>query len=106
MLLFELHLQEDGIMPPALAISLGTISFGLVSVPVKLYSATQSKNVSMNLLHEKDKSRLRQQYICSTCGEVVDRSAMVKGYESAKDQYSVLTKQHLPPPNQNPHQHI
>ncbi len=95
MLLFELHLQEDGIMPPARAISSGTISFGLVSVPVKLYSATQSKNVSMNLLHEKDKSRLRQQYICSTCGEVVDRSAMVKGYEYAKDQYAVLTEEDL-----------
>jgi DNA end-binding protein Ku len=75
----------------ARAIASGTISFGLVSVPIKLYSATHSKSLSFRLLHGKDKSRLRQQYICSTCGEVVERDAMVKGYEYAKDQYAVLT---------------
>jgi DNA end-binding protein Ku len=80
---------------PAHAIASGTISFGLVSVPVKLYSATKSKSVSFNLLHAKDKSRLRQQYICATCGEVVERSAMAKGYEYAKDQYVVLTDDEL-----------
>jgi len=77
------------------AIASGTISFGLVSVPVKLYSATKSKSVSFNLLHDKDKSRLKQQYICSTCGEVVDRGAMVKGYEYAKEQYVVVTDDEL-----------
>lgn len=77
------------------AIASGTISFGLVSVPVKLYSATKSKSVSFNLLHAKDKSRLRQQYVCATCGEIVDRNAMVKGYEYAKDQYAVLTDEEL-----------
>ena len=76
---------------PAHAIASGTISFGLVSVPVKLYAATKSKSVSFNLLHAKDTSRLRQQYVCATCGEIVERSAMVKGYEHAKDQYVVLT---------------
>jgi DNA end-binding protein Ku len=80
---------------PAHAIASGTISFGLVSVPVKLYAATKSKSVSFNLLHAKDKSRLRQQYVCATCGEVVERSAMVKGYEYAKDQYAVLTDDEL-----------
>jgi DNA end-binding protein Ku len=79
----------------ARAIASGTISFGLVSVPVKLYSATQSRSLSFNLLHEKDKSRLRQQYVCATCGEVVDRAAMVKGYEYAKGQYAVLTEEEL-----------
>jgi DNA end-binding protein Ku len=79
----------------ARAIASGTISFGLVSVPVKLFSATQSKSLSFNLLHDKDKSRLRQQYICSTCEEVVERSAMVRGYEYAKDQYAVLTEEEL-----------
>jgi DNA end-binding protein Ku len=79
----------------ARAIASGTITFGLVSVPVKLYSGTQSKSLSFNLLHEKDKSRLRQQYVCATCGEVVERSAMVKGYEYAKDQYAVLTDEEL-----------
>ena len=79
----------------ARAIASGTISFGLVSVPVKLYTATRSQNLSFNLLHGKDKSRLRQQYVCATCGEVVDRTAMVKGYEYAKDQYVVLTDEEL-----------
>jgi len=77
------------------AIASGTISFGLVSVPVKLYAATKPKNVSFNLLHGKDKSRLRQQYVCATCGEVVERGAMVKGYEYAKDQYVTLTDEEL-----------
>ena len=80
---------------PAHAIASGTISFGLVSVPVKLYAATKSKSVSFNLLHAKDKSRLRQQYVCATCGEIVERTAMVKGYEYAKDQYAVLTDDEL-----------
>ena len=79
----------------ARAIASGTVSFGLVSVPVKLYSGTQSKSLSFNLLHEKDKSRLRQQYVCGTCGDIVERSAMVKGYEYAKDQYAVLTQDEL-----------
>jgi DNA end-binding protein Ku len=80
---------------PAHAIASGTISFGLVSVPVKLYAATKSKSVSFNLLHDKDKSRLRQQYVCSTCGAVVERSAMLKGYEYAKEQYVVVTDDEL-----------
>jgi DNA end-binding protein Ku len=73
----------------------GTISFGLVSVPVKLYTATRSRSLSFNLLHDKDKSRLRQQYVCSTCGEVVERAQMVRGFEYAKDQYAVLTEEEL-----------
>jgi DNA end-binding protein Ku len=80
---------------PAHAITSGTISFGLVTVPVKLYAATRPQNISFNLLHDKDKSRLRQQYLCSTCGEVVDRDHMVRGYEYAKNQYVVLTDEEL-----------
>jgi DNA end-binding protein Ku len=77
------------------AIASGTISFGLVSVPVKLFTGTQAQALSFNLLHEKDKSRLKQQYICSTCGEVVERDQMVRGYEYAKDQYAVLTPEEI-----------
>jgi len=80
---------------PARAIASGTISFGLVAVPVKLYPATRSKNISFRLLHAKDRSRLRQQYICTTCGETVERNDMVKGYEYAKDQYAVLTNEEI-----------
>jgi DNA end-binding protein Ku len=65
-----------------------TISFGLVAIPVKLYTATQSANtISFNLLHKTCGSRLKQQYICQKEGVVVEREEMVKGYEFAKDQY-------------------
>jgi DNA end-binding protein Ku len=65
-----------------------TISFGLVAIPVKLYTATQSANaLSFNLLHKGCGSRLKQQYVCLKDGSVVERDEMVKGYEFAKDQY-------------------
>ena len=65
-----------------------TISFGLVAIPVKLYTATQSANaISFNLLHKDCGSRLKQQYVCLKHGSVVERDDMVKGYEFAKDQY-------------------
>jgi DNA end-binding protein Ku len=74
----------------------GTISFGLVSIPVKLYSATQpSAGLSFNLLHAKCGSRLRQQYVCAKEGEKVEREDIVKGYEVAKDQYVTFTKEEL-----------
>lgn len=73
-----------------------TISFGLVSIPVKLYSATQARaGVSFNLLHAKDGSRLRQQYFCIKEDVPVPRDEMVKGYEFAKDQYVTFTPDEL-----------
>ena len=80
----------------ARAIAGATISFGLVSIPVKLFAATQaSASISFNLLHNKCKSRLKQQYICSTDNEIVHRDDMVKGYEFAKDQYVTFTPDEL-----------
>jgi DNA end-binding protein Ku len=76
-------------------IASGTISFGLVTVPVKLYTATQSKSLSFRLLHAKDSARLRQQYICTACEEVVERADMTRGYEHAKGQYVVLSEDEL-----------
>jgi DNA end-binding protein Ku len=65
-----------------------TVSFGLVAIPVKLFSATQSGSaISFNLLHKTCGSRLKQQYLCQKEGVVVERDEMVKGYEFAKDQY-------------------
>jgi DNA end-binding protein Ku len=73
-----------------------TISFGLVSIPVRLYPATQSKaGVSFNLLHKKCGSRLKQQYVCPRDGEQVSRDDMVKGYEFSKDQYVTFTPDEL-----------
>lgn len=82
---------------PARSIGNATISFGLVSVPVNLYSSSESKaSVSFNMLHKKCGSRLKQQYICPRDNnEVVERSDIVKGYEFAKDQYVVLTTEDL-----------
>jgi DNA end-binding protein Ku len=79
----------------ARAISSGTISFGLVSIPIKVFTATSSKDVHFSMLHTKDKSRLKQQYVCATCGEIVPRSDTVKGYEYSRDQYVVVTDEEL-----------
>ena len=73
----------------------GTISFGLVSIPVKLYTAASSGNVSFNLLHAKCGSRIKQQTFCPVDNEVVERSALVKGYEFQKDQYVRFTDEEL-----------
>jgi DNA end-binding protein Ku len=73
-----------------------TISFGMVSIPVDLFTATvASEKISFNLLHAKDGSRLKQQYICAKEGVVVERSEMVKGYEFAKDQYVQFTAEEI-----------
>ena len=82
---------------PASSISTATISFGLVSVPISIYSSSESKaSVSFNMLHKKCNGRLKQQYICpKDGGEVVERSETVKGYEFAKDQYVVLSPEEL-----------
>jgi DNA end-binding protein Ku len=80
----------------ARSLSTGTISFGLVTVPVRLYSAAEhSAAVSFNLLHGKCGSRLKQQYICPKDEELVTRDQMVKGYEFAKDQYVTFTEDEI-----------
>ncbi len=81
----------------ARSIASGTISFGLVSIPVRLFSATQSSvAISFNLLHSKCGSRLKQQYICPREDNVVvPRDEMVKGYEFAKDRYVTFTPDEL-----------
>ena len=73
-----------------------TISFGLVSIPVKLFSATEaSRAISFNLLHKACGSRLKQQYFCAKEEVPVAREDMVKGYEFEKDQYVVFTPDEL-----------
>ncbi|MBV9879636.1 MAG: Ku protein [Gemmatirosa sp.] len=81
----------------ARSIGTATISFGLVSVPVNLYSSSESKtSVSFNMLHQKCGARLKQQYVCpKDNNEVVGRDQTVKGYEFAKDQYVVFSTEEL-----------
>jgi DNA end-binding protein Ku len=80
----------------ARATGTATISFGLVSVPVKLYSSGDSSSaISFNWLHKDCGSRLKQQYICAREGKVVEKDEMVKGYEFAKEQYVLFNNEEL-----------
>jgi DNA end-binding protein Ku len=84
-----------GQMPPR-SIGNATISFGLVSVPVSLYSASESSaTVSFNMLHKSCGSRLKQQYICSKEGDIVEKDDIAKGYEFAKGQYVTFTPEEI-----------
>ncbi|MDB5825432.1 MAG: end-binding protein Ku [Herminiimonas sp.] len=81
---------------PARSLADLSLSFGLVSIPVKLFSATQSKDgVSFNLLHRQCGSRMRQQYVCIREDVVVPREDMVKGYQFSKDQYVIFEPEEL-----------
>ena len=77
------------------AIWSGAISFGLVNVPVKLYSATAPKTVRFNQLHAADGGRLRQKRVCSLDGAEVPYEEIAKGYEIAPDRYVVITQEEL-----------
>src|SRR4026208_439416 len=73
-----------------------TVSFGLVSIPVRLFPATEAgRAISFNLLHKACGSRLKQQYLCLKEEVPVAREDMVKGYEFAKDQYVIFTPEEL-----------
>ncbi|MDB4955404.1 MAG: Ku protein [Myxococcales bacterium] len=81
---------------PARSIATATISFGLVSIPTKLYTTNESSSdISFNMLHDADGARLKQQYVCTKCEQVVGRENTVKGYEYAKGQYVVLSGEEL-----------
>lgn len=77
------------------AISSGTISFGLVSIPVKVFTATSSKKVRFNMLEPETGARPKQQYVSSVTGDVLERSAMVKGYEYARGKFVQLSEEEL-----------
>ncbi len=73
-----------------------TLSFGLVAIPVKLYSATvAAQKMSFNFLRAKDGSRVKQQYVAVNDGKLVERTEMAKGYEFAKDQFVMFSPREL-----------
>jgi DNA end-binding protein Ku len=77
---------------PARAISSATVSFGLVSIPIKLYSAHETANdIRFNMLHDECGTRLKQQYVCPTHDRVISREETTRGYEFAKGQYVMLS---------------
>jgi DNA end-binding protein Ku len=73
----------------------GAISFGLVSIPIKVFPSTEEKGLSFNQLHDEDHGRIKYQRVCSKCGEIVPFEHIVKGYEYEKDRYVVLTDEEL-----------
>jgi len=73
----------------------GAISFGLVTIPVRVYGATEAKSLRFHQLHEPDGGRIRYKRVCSVDGEEVDYSEIVKGYEYEKDHYVTLTDEEL-----------
>jgi DNA end-binding protein Ku len=73
----------------------GAIQFGLVTIPIKLYLATESKGISFNMLHKKDLSRIQMKIFCPVEDEVISRSDTVKGYEYSSGEYVVVTDEDL-----------
>src|SRR6204780_555466 len=73
----------------------GPLTFGLISMPVRLFSGARSSGISFNMLHRTDKSRLKQQYVCQAEGVVVDRNDIDKGYEFRKDEYIVIEPEEI-----------
>lgn len=73
----------------------GQLSFGLVNIPVSVYTATESNSVDLDLLHKKDMARIRYKKTCEGCGENVSEDEIVKGYEHTKGEYVVLSQKDL-----------
>jgi DNA end-binding protein Ku len=77
------------------AIWSGAISFGLVNVPIKLFTATSQKDVRFHQLHDKDGARIQQKRVCSKDGEEIPMEHIVKGYEISRDKYVLITPEEL-----------
>ncbi|MBC8165281.1 MAG: Ku protein [Bryobacteraceae bacterium] len=73
----------------------GYITFGLISIPVRLFAAARTERVSFNQIHEPCHSRIKQQIYCPVCERTVERSELVKGYEAEKDTYIIVEDQDI-----------
>jgi DNA end-binding protein Ku len=73
----------------------GYLTFGLISMPVRLYSGARGTSISFHMLHRDDLSRVKQQLICSADGQVLDRQNIVKGYEYRKGEYVVIEPEEI-----------
>src|SRR5678816_2731496 len=73
----------------------GILSFGLVAIPIRLYTAIHDERISFHLLHKKCGSRVRNQYVCPVCNVVVEREELVRGFEVSKDKYVQFTEEEL-----------
>ena len=79
----------------ARSLASGTISFGLVAIPIRLYPATVPERVSFRLLNAKCGNRIKYQAYCPVCDQVVERNDLIKGYEFGKGQYIRVTEDEL-----------
>src|SRR5260370_727199 len=79
----------------ATAIWRGSITFGLVSIPIRLYAAARPKRIALHQLHNKCHTRLKQPLFCPTCNRFVERSEVVKGYEYEKGQYVLVEPEEI-----------
>jgi DNA end-binding protein Ku len=73
----------------------GYITFGLISIPVRVFAAARSERVSFNQIHEPCHSRIKQQIFCPTCDRTVERSELVRGYEVEKNRYVIIQDEEL-----------
>ena len=73
----------------------GAITFGLISIPVRLHSSIEEKRPKFHLLHEEDQGRIKYQRLCTKCGKEVSWDDLVRGYEVSKDQYVYFTDDEL-----------
>src|SRR5687767_9287047 len=80
---------------PSRSIWKGAITFGLITIPVGLYTAVEEKDFRFNQLHEKDNGRIKYKRTCSVCGEEVPYDEIVKGYEFEKGNYVVFTEEEM-----------
>lgn len=74
----------------ATAVWTGAISFGLLSIPIRLYAAARSEHIPLHLLHKGTHTRIKQPYYCEECGGIVPRSEIERGYEYEKGEYVVI----------------
>ncbi|PYT57197.1 MAG: Ku protein, partial [Acidobacteria bacterium] len=73
----------------------GHLTFGLISIPVRMFTAARGERISFNQLHKECHSRLKQPLFCPHCNRNVERTEIVKGYEYEKDQYVLFTEEEL-----------
>lgn len=83
--------DNQGILTYTRAIWTGSIAFGLVNVPVKVYSATADHDIRFHQVHAKDNGRIRYKRVCEACGEVVDYRDLARAYESGDGQMVAIT---------------
>ena len=71
----------------------GTLSFGLLNIPIKVYSATKGGEINFHYLHEEDLGRISTERICKKCGQSLEYNELVRGYEQQKGKYIPLTEE-------------